>query len=115
MGKTGLRKSLCENLWGMEAAHCPDAARSFHQHCVDSVQNLEKSDDVCGRIETVLMPGVEMLASYVKQPALSVEFSQNWPAWCKDMQTMLSQNAGDGEKACSQIENGIVKLVSRKI
>ena len=113
-GKTGLRGELCESFWKFEAAKCPDAARVVHQRCVASVQRLEKSDDVCKWGEKVLAPGVEKIAEYVKDPGLKAQFEQEWPGLCSSMQTSFAQNVGDGEKICTEIENAIIKLVSKK-
>jgi len=115
VGKTGLRKEICENLWGFEASHCPNVARAVHQHCVDYVQNLEKNADVCRWGEIVLAPGVAQIASRIKDPALNAEFAQNWPSWCKGLQDKFSQNMGGGEQMCTEIENEIVKLVSKRV
>jgi hypothetical protein len=113
-GKTGLRKTICKDLWSIEAAHCLDTTRFFHEECKSSVQSLEQKDDVCKWGEVALTPLVEAVASYVKDPALFAEFAQEWPTMCHDLQSVLAKKAGDGEKFCTGIEKDIVKLVSRR-
>ena len=115
MGKNGLRKELCDNFWGFEAANCPAAARAAHSSCLNSVQHLEKGTDVCKWGEMALAPGVQTLAAYIKDPALNAEFAQYWPSTCQELQTKFSQNFGDGEKLCTEIENDIVKMVAKRV
>ena len=114
VGKSGLRKEMCENAWAFEAKNCPGAMRAAHERCVSSVQNLETSNDVCVWGKLALTPGVETIAKYMRDPGLTLEFEQNWPTWCHDMQTEVAQNLGDGEKICTEMENEVVKLVASR-
>lgn len=105
-GKTGLRKSICE----LESKYCPEAVSAFHEGCVSSVNFLENSKNVCTWGDTVLTPAVDVIAAKMNDPGLSQEFQKNWPTWCQDMQVMLQNSGGDGEKICTTIEQKIAEL-----
>lgn len=112
-GKSGVGKYLCEALWNLEARACPEAASSFHSHCVQAANGLESSDSVCKWGETILAPEVQAFSSYLKLPGLYEEFVQEWPPLCQGLQSSFKTRFGDGEQICNDIETEIVKIANK--
>jgi hypothetical protein len=112
-GKSGVSKYLCEALWNFEARVCPEAASSFHTHCVQTANGLETSDSVCQWGEAILAPEVQALSSYLKMPGIYQEFVQEWPPLCKELQSTFKTRFGNGEEICNKIENEIVKIAKK--
>jgi hypothetical protein len=113
-GLEGLRKDLCMDAWKVEASACPQAVNVTHRLCVQAIDSLEKGSAVCQVAGSALSPLVTNLSQTLKVPELQSEFRTQWPLWCQDMQGLIQNKVGDGERACSFIEGKLADMVLKK-